>query len=94
MRRIKAVIIVSFIIIGCSPMLYIPKSTDAKEQQQLLTGRKLYVKHCSGCHNLYLPKQFTVEVWKDNLDTMQTRAKINSEEKELILRFLLKPITN
>ena len=94
MRRIKAVILVCFIVIGCTPVLYIPKSTDAKEQEQLTTGRKLYVKHCSGCHNLYLPKQFTAEEWKYDVDSMQARAKINSEEKQLILRFLLKPISN
>ena len=90
MKRFKILLVICVIALSCTPMLYTPHSPDPAEQEQLLVGRKLYVKHCSGCHNLYLPKQFTAEVWKDNLDNMQTRAKITPEDKELILRFLTK----
>ena len=90
MKNKKIIAIISFacIIFSCSTRLYLPASTDTKKQEQLLAGRKLYVNHCSGCHNLYLPKRFTTEQWKMNVDQMQPKAKITDEEKQLIFQYL------
>jgi len=90
MKNQKIITIISFacIIYSCSTQLYLPASTDAKKQEQLLAGRKLYVNHCSGCHNLYLPKRFTTNQWKKNVDEMQSRAKITDQEKQLIIEYL------
>ena len=63
-------------------------STDTTQNQQLLQGRKLYIKFCSGCHNLHLPNEYNAEKWKMNLDEMQTKAKITDEEKQLIYLYL------
>ena len=73
----------------CSPSLYMPQSADAAQQEKLLQGRKLYVARCNGCHNLYLPSQFTADKWQKNLDEMQENAKITQEEKELIYNYLI-----
>lgn len=79
---------VAYFLLSCSPLLYIPQSVNAEEQEKLLSGRKLYVKHCSSCHNLYLPQYFPAEKWKMNLNEMQERAKISELEKQLILQYL------
>ncbi len=71
-----------------STTLYVPASTDVVKQQQLLEGRKLYVDHCSGCHNLHLPKEYDVEGWKNQLEEMQVKAKITDAEKQIIFQFL------
>ena len=75
-------------VFSCKPLLYLPSSSDPKEQNELLLGRKLYVNHCSSCHNLHLPKEYNAAQWKGNVDEMQEKAKITDGEKQLILQFL------
>jgi mono/diheme cytochrome c family protein len=87
-KKIITVISLACIICSCSVQLYLPASTDAKKQEELLAGRKLYVSHCSSCHNLYVPKRFTADQWKKNVDEMQPKAKITDEEKQLIFQYL------
>ena len=53
-----------------------------------MQGRKLYVNHCGGCHNLYLPKEYNADQWKKNIDEMQEKAKISDKEKQLIYQYL------
>jgi mono/diheme cytochrome c family protein len=80
---------IALLIFGCSPSLYKPDVADAKLQESLLAGRKIYVSRCSNCHNLHLPKEFTSEIWKKQVDLMQVRAGISDDEKNLILNYLL-----
>jgi len=88
----KAKIVLAFIfvtaLISCSRTLYMPASPDAAKQEQLLAGRKLYVDHCSSCHNLHLPNEYKAEGWKKQLDEMQVKAKISDAEKQLIFEYL------
>ncbi len=88
----KTKIIVSLlfccILYGCRQALYMPDSPDAAKQQELLSGRKLYVDHCGSCHNLHLPKERDAMSWKKQLDEMQAKAKITDTEKELIFKYL------
>ena len=91
MNRIIIILIFAlacFVIFSCSLQLYMPASTDAVKQNELLRGRKLYVNHCGGCHNLHLPKEYTASQWEKNMDEMQDRAKITDGEKQLIFEFL------
>ena len=87
-KKIIGIIIFICILYSCSPTLEIPASNDAAKQQQLLSGRKLYVDHCSSCHNLHLPKEYDATGWKKQLDEMQVKAKITDEEKQLIYKYL------
>jgi len=80
---------ITLVVYGCSPSLYKPNVADAKVQESLLNGRKIYVARCSNCHNLHLPKEFSSDVWKKQLDLMQVRAGISDDEKKLILDYLL-----
>jgi len=88
----KIVLLIIFcclIIIGCGVSLYIPASNDKVEQQRLLSGRELYVEHCSSCHDLYFPKQFSKQQWVTKLEIMSVKAKINDNDKQLIFNYLI-----
>jgi len=72
-------------------MLFIPSVSDPELQERLSTGRKLYVSHCSGCHNLHLPQEYDASIWKETLDEMQVNSAITDEEKRLIYEYLISP---
>lgn len=82
------IVFTSCILYSCGSLLYMPSVTDPVQQERLLKGRKLYVEICSSCHNLHLPKSYTAEEWKQNIDKMQKRAKISDEQKELIYEYV------
>jgi len=89
MKNKIIILVFACTLFSCNPTLYIPASSDIKEQQQLLSGRKLYVDHCSSCHNLHFPKEYDTEGWKKELDKMQMKAKITEDEKQLIFEYLI-----
>lgn len=55
---------------------------------ELMRGYELYINKCSGCHYLHQPSEFSNADWEKHLDKMQPKAKINYEEKRLILLYL------
>ena len=87
-QKINFAILVLFALYSCDRTLYMPASPDTARQQQLLAGRKLYVDHCSSCHNLHLPHEYDSAGWIKRLDEMQEKAKITDEEKQLIFEYL------
>jgi cytochrome c2 len=69
--------------------LYVPiEAINSVSLEDLKTGREIYVKKCSSCHQLYLPNQYTEKVWMNNLNEMQDRAKISDAEKQLIYQYI------
>ena len=86
--KIIASLLFCIVLYSCRQTLYMPQSSDAAKQQELLSGRTLYVDHCSSCHNLHLPKERDAIGWKKQLDEMQVKAKITDGEKELIYKYL------
>jgi hypothetical protein len=54
----------------------------------LESGRQKYIDRCGGCHSLHLPSEFTEDQWRKAVGDMQQRARVSSEEKELILLYL------
>lgn len=77
------------ILISCSTQLYVPvQGANTVSIEELKQGRALYVNNCASCHQLYLPKQFTNEVWIHNLNEMQVRAKITDIDKDKIYKYL------
>ena len=88
-RGIIPAIFFSCIIYGCSRTLYMPESKDPATQDLLIKGRTLYVDHCSSCHNLHLPNEYSAQEWKKKLDEMQAKAKITDPEKQLIFQYLV-----
>ncbi len=87
-RRILITLIFASMIYGCKPTLYIPESSNADQQEHLLKGRKLYVNHCSSCHNLHFPGEYDTEGWEIQLEKMEYRARISDQEKQLIYDYL------
>lgn len=55
----------------------------------LMTGRKLYVEKCGGCHSLGVPGQYSVQEWDRIMEKMKTRAAVSEEEKNLMMRYLV-----
>ena len=81
-----------FVIIACSPALYIPTLADSQKAgvstDSLVLGRKIYVDNCSNCHSLYRPERFTKREWTKVMPVMQKKAKINSEQRKMIVKYL------
>jgi hypothetical protein len=92
-KIIFAIGIVILGLIGCVVSMDMPTENDAilyhTNLDTLKAGRKLYVKKCSSCHNLYLPSKYNSLEWQKNLEKMQKRAKIDSTQKELINNYLI-----
>jgi hypothetical protein len=87
-KRVIWIFFASAMIYSCAQALYMPVELDPVKQTQLLTGRKLYIKHCGNCHNLYQPSRYSSAEWINNLDEMQERSHINNEEKQFIYSYL------
>ena len=51
-------------------------------------GRELYLSKCTSCHRAYEREMFTADKWKAALEEMTVKAKLNDEEKTLILNYL------
>jgi len=85
-------LLISGLVSQCKVSLYMPISIDAEKSgttlDNLMIGRNLYIEHCSSCHNLRLPQKYTATMWKENINKMQVKAKIDDEQKEIILKYL------
>ena len=57
--------------------------------EDLVKGRELYVVHCSGCHSLRIPSQYSEARWQEIMERMQVKAKIDDGTKESLLKYLL-----
>jgi mono/diheme cytochrome c family protein len=57
--------------------------------EDLARGRTLYVRRCSGCHNLVLPQAFPPEKWPKLVDEMAARARLRPAERDDVVRFLV-----
>jgi mono/diheme cytochrome c family protein len=87
-KKIMTGLCLGLLVYACSQTLYVP-TDDMSQYEQLTAGRKLYVDHCSGCHNLHFPHEFTADQWKTQLEEMQVKAKISDDQKELIFQYLI-----
>jgi len=55
----------------------------------LQRGRSLYVRRCSGCHNLVLPAAHSPGAWPERVDRMADKARLRPGEREDVVRFLV-----
>lgn len=80
------------LVIACSQTLYVPSPETVSEAHlipELAEGRKLYIKNCGSCHNLYSPGKYPRYHWEKEMTEMQAEAKITDAESALILKYLL-----
>ena len=92
MKKILTVSAWLILLSGCAASLYQPlpeHATASVSHEQLVEGRSLYVSKCGSCHSLYLPHQYTPEVWAHNLDEMQERSKMSDAEKKLVYDYIV-----
>jgi len=57
--------------------------------ESLERGRVVYVQRCSGCHALPLPDAHSEPEWHKVMDDMADEAKLTTEERALVERFVL-----
>jgi mono/diheme cytochrome c family protein len=57
--------------------------------EDLQRGRQLYVRRCSGCHQLVLPENHAPADWPRLVDRMAAKARLAPEERDDVVRFLV-----
>jgi hypothetical protein len=94
----KHLIILLLSLVGCAAALPIITEEESHHAQSrwpavsvrsLNKGRELYIDHCSGCHSLHLPHEYTESEWKKSIDEMGIKAKLVDSEKLLVYQYLL-----
>ena len=81
----------ALLILACSQSLYVPTAenvSDSNTLEELVEGRKLYIKNCSSCHNLYPPQKYPAEHWIKEMEEMKVEAKITDAQAMLILKYV------
>lgn len=90
--------VISSIIFSCATTIPQPSEIDAQRAaakwpnvllQDLKEGRTLYINHCSGCHSLHAPENFTNQQWKKIFPGMAIRAHLTENDSGLIFHYLL-----
>jgi len=88
----------SCMFICCSPIIFKPTIEDvdlAKKTwsdasiEQLNDGCSLYVAKCGGCHLLHTPNEFTEKQWIELLPEMTARAKLTTQQNDLVLKYVV-----
>ncbi len=51
-------------------------------------GRQLYEAHCSSCHSLYAPDQYTANQWPGTLQGMASQGGLSGDDLTLVLKYL------
>ncbi len=91
-RFIISILFLMLVILACSPALYIPTLADSQKAgvsaDTLALGRNLYVNSCGSCHSLHRAEQFTKKEWAKVMPVMQKKAKINNEQRMMIIKYL------
>lgn len=101
MRKAPGFFIALLVLSACAAMLPQVSPMQAEwaahqwpgmDAAQLEEARALYAARCSGCHNVILPKENSIEEWDVMLNKMAPKAKINEQEKETIRRYIVSAI--
>lgn len=86
-----------FFFYCCASSLLLPNNEDAQRSQllwedmnleKLQAGHALYINKCGKCHYLYRPQRFTEGQWLKKLPDMKKEAKLDSNQYELISRYI------
>lgn len=85
-------------LLSCSGVIPQPTFTQVEQASQrwpgtnietLIQGRQLYVLKCSGCHSVKVPSFYSEVQWDTLMKTMGTSAKLNKDEYNKILHYVL-----
>ena len=79
---------------GCTGSGAVPRADAAMAERSrealgvLEHGRRVYVTSCTGCHALYRVDALDAEGWRDAVAAMAPKAKLTSDDRDALLRFL------
>ena len=83
---------------ACAARLSPPTADDAKRGssrwagygvKEISSGHRLYILKCSSCHSLYRPEAYSEKAWNDLFPEMAEEARLENDEGDLILKYLL-----
>ena len=90
--NVKPVYLLAVVLmLGCSTtkkVVVVKPETKTVLSETALQGQTLYENNCKRCHRLYNASEFTAARWPSILDSMQKKAKITDQQKELISEYL------
>jgi len=99
MKKTASLLSVCFLLIACASYKPIaPSQTDATRAAQqfpgttladLEQGKSIFEQSCNKCHSLKKPFTKDAETIKQVLPKMAKRAKIDSKQEDLVLKYLL-----
>ncbi len=58
-------------------------------KEDLEAGRNIYRNQCTQCHSNFPITKFSEKKWRHEIDDMSPKAKLTSEQKEKLTRFIL-----
>ncbi len=76
--RFTIIILVQLFIAGCA----VGVAYSSK-------GEEIYRDKCGGCHRLYTKTELKSEKLRSSVEEMSKRAKLSTEEKRMIIEYLI-----
>lgn len=90
------VILIAVVFTACAAISkFAPSAEDLPAMQakvqgitydEAMQGYKLYVRHCSNCHRLHNPKEYSSAGWNKILPEMFEKAKISNPDQQQLIR--------
>ena len=81
----------SFILYSCTSSQPVNKGTSTNavlKAESITQGRTLYESNCGKCHDLPAVASFNDEKWKSVIDWMAPKAKLNTQQSEMVLSYV------
>lgn len=90
-----SLLVVSMMTFACATKLYIPTAEMVAPNSDLTAlnaGRNLMMEHCNKCHGMPKPEKHTPDQWTKILEKMAVKAKLNADQKALVLKYVTKGV--
>jgi hypothetical protein len=89
MKKITAVFsIFIFTLIACKSSKTVSSASQSTIIDPMVSGKSLYVTKCAKCHDLPKVEDFTAQKWTGIVDWMAPKARLNKEEKAMVLEYV------
>ena len=86
MRNGILLLFLALLLIEACSQSYIVNMNAATQNPE---GRNLFVSKCNACHRLYSPDSFTAAAWDSILVPMQSKAKLDYDQRIAIYNWIL-----
>jgi len=79
---------------ACTTQLYVPVEANVNKAEtaslaELQKGHDLFQNNCGKCHKLPKPEKLTNPQWATILDKMAPKAKLNTDQSDLIYKYII-----